>query len=68
MFYRLAQPAAAIHKLLFGFLRDAFKSSDVLAEDKKKLKKAVTNGACTLSEFRPYSALVHPKLAPRPKA
>lgn len=63
IFYRLAQPEAGVRRLLFGFLRDAFRSSDTLGDDVAKLKKAIAHGACTLSEFRPYSALVRPRAA-----
>ena len=45
MYYRLARPAEGIHKLLFEFLRDAFKSSEVLAEDSRKLEKAIESGS-----------------------
>jgi ArsR family transcriptional regulator, arsenate/arsenite/antimonite-responsive transcriptional repressor len=61
MYYRLAQANEGVHKLLFAFLRDAFKSSDLLAEDSRKLKKAIENGACTVSEWRPYAALTRAK-------
>lgn len=63
MYYRLAKPEGGLHKMLFGFLRDAFKTSDVLAGDLRKLKRAIANGSCSLSEFRPYSALARPKAA-----
>jgi ArsR family transcriptional regulator len=68
MYYRLAQPNEGVHKLLFGFLRDAFKSSKALTEDSRKLKSAIENGSCTASEWRPYSALVRPKTATSPRA
>ena len=63
MYYRLAQPTEGAHKLLFGFLRDLFQSSEGLAGDSRKLKKAIQTGCCTASEWRPYSALVRPKTA-----
>ena len=65
IYYRLAKTSEAVHKLLFAFLRDVFKSSDILAEDSKKLKKAIEGGACTVSEFRPYSALSKSAASPR---
>lgn len=68
MYYRLAQPEHGVHKLLFGFLRDAFKSSRALAADSRKLKNAIENGSCTASEWRPYSALVRPEAAISPRA
>lgn len=66
MFYRLAQPTDGVHKLLFGFLRDAFQSSALLAEDSRKLKKAIEAGSCTVSEWRP-SALARPRTATSPR-
>ncbi len=57
MFYRLAQPNDGHGKTLFGFLRDAFQSSEILVEDLQKLKTAIEHGSCTVSEWRPYSAL-----------
>ena len=68
MYYRLAQPEERVHKPLFGFLRDAFQSSKALAEDSRKLKKAIENGSCTASEWRPYSALARPETAISPRA
>ena len=60
MYYRLAQPDEEVHKLLFAFLRNAFQRSEVLAVDSRKLKKAIETGSCTISEWKPYSALVKP--------
>ena len=68
MYYRLAQPDEGLNKLLFGFLRAAFGHSEVLAEDAEKLKKAIENGSCTSSEWRPYSALLRPKGTTSPRA
>jgi ArsR family transcriptional regulator len=67
MYYRLAQPNEEVHKLLFGFLRGVFKFSDVLVEDSQKLKKAIENGSCTVSEWRPSSALLRPKTMISPR-
>jgi ArsR family transcriptional regulator len=61
MYYQLAQPNEGLHKLLFGFLRDAFKSPGVLIEDSRRLKGAIENGSCTACEWHPYSALAKPK-------
>jgi ArsR family transcriptional regulator, arsenate/arsenite/antimonite-responsive transcriptional repressor len=68
MYYRLAQPNEGVHKLLFGFLRDVFRTSEVLEEDSRKLKKAIKTGSCTLSELKPYSALLRPKAADSSRA
>ena len=61
MYYRLAQPNDGVHKPLFGFLREVFSSSEVLQGDLRKLKKAIETGSCTVSEWKPYSALVRPR-------
>jgi ArsR family transcriptional regulator, arsenate/arsenite/antimonite-responsive transcriptional repressor len=65
MYYRLAQPNEGLKKLLFSFLRDAFQSEEELAEDSRKLKRAIEAGSCTASEWRPYSAVVRPRSASR---
>jgi ArsR family transcriptional regulator len=57
MYYRLVQPSDGVRKLLFTFLRDAFQSSEILEEDSRKLKKAIEHGSCTVSDWKPYSAL-----------
>jgi ArsR family transcriptional regulator len=57
IYYRLAQPDEGVHKLLFGFLRAAFRESPALAADARRLKKAVASGSCTLAEFKPYAGL-----------
>ena len=61
MYYRLAQPRQGVHKALFGFLRDAFRSSEIFEQDLHKLKKAIAHGSCTVSEWKPYSALSGPR-------
>ena len=61
MYYRLSQPNAGVRRLLFAFLRDVFRTSSVLIEDSRKLKKAIETGSCTASQWRPYSALVRPR-------
>jgi len=57
MYYRLAEPDEEVHKLLFAFLRNVFQRSEVFAEDTRKLKKAIETGSCTISEWKPNSAL-----------
>jgi ArsR family transcriptional regulator len=66
-YYRLAQQAGGVYKLLFGFLRDAFQFSEELAEDSRKLKKAIETVSCTVSEWRPCSALARPKTTTSPR-
>ncbi len=63
MYYQLAQPYGGVNKTLYGFLRDVFKSSAVLVEDSQKLKEAIENSSCTVSEWRPYSALTRSRAA-----
>jgi ArsR family transcriptional regulator len=63
MYYRLAQPSKGLNKALFAFLRGAFLRSDTLVEDSRKLKKAIESGSCTISEWRPYSALARTSTA-----
>jgi ArsR family transcriptional regulator len=57
MYYRLAQPSEGVPKQLFPFLRDLFQLSESLDPDLRKLKKAIATGSCTVSEWRPFSAL-----------
>lgn len=68
MYYRLTHSNKGLNKALFGFLREAFLHSDTLIEDSQKLKKAIQNGSCTTSEWRPYSALAQPRTAASEKA
>jgi ArsR family transcriptional regulator, arsenate/arsenite/antimonite-responsive transcriptional repressor len=68
MYYRLARPSESLRKLLFGFLREVFGSSEVLIEDSQKLKKAIKRGSCTVSEWRPYSALSRGRDTTSPRA
>ena len=63
IYYGLAQPNDGLHKLLFPFLRDVFRTSHVCAEDARRLKKAIATGSCTMSEWKPLSALVRPRSA-----
>lgn len=57
IFYRLAEPKQGIKKRLFEFLQDAYKNEDQLQADKKRLKEAIEAGSCTVSDWKPYSAL-----------
>lgn len=61
MYYQLVQTKEGIHNILFGFLRDVFRFSEVLEKDSRKLKKAIKTGSCTVSEWKPDSALGRPK-------
>ena len=44
MYYRLAQPNEGHRKKLYGFLREAFGSSDGLPKTLRKLKTAIEHG------------------------
>lgn len=57
IFYRLAEQPQATQKLLFQFLREAFKSQEGLQRDTKRLKDAIAAGSCTVSEWKPYSGV-----------
>ncbi len=57
VFYRIANPRESNRKLLFDFLRQIFKNEDQLEQDTKRLKEAIASGSCTISEWKPYSAI-----------
>jgi ArsR family transcriptional regulator len=57
VFYRVANPRESNRKLLFYFLRQLFKNEDQLDQDTKRLKEAIASGSCTISEWKPYSAI-----------
>src|ERR1700676_4200345 len=61
IFYRLAAPMEGSKKRLFNFFQDASKGEKQLRSDKKRLKEAVAAGACTLSEWKPFSGVVQSK-------
>lgn len=57
VFYRLASARSSDRKRLFSFLRAIFEGEGQLQQDTKRLKEAIANGSCTLSEWKPFSAL-----------
>jgi ArsR family transcriptional regulator len=57
IFYRLAEQPGTTQKLLFQFLRDAFKNQEELQQDTKRLKDAIAAGSCTVGEWKPYSGV-----------
>ena len=57
IFYRLADHKQGTKKLLFEFLQPILKAEESFHRDTELLKLAVRDGACTLSEFRPYAAV-----------
>jgi ArsR family transcriptional regulator len=50
VFYRLNGIDDAEHTALFAYLREAFGTEKVFAQDKRRLQQAVRKGACSLSE------------------
>jgi ArsR family transcriptional regulator, arsenate/arsenite/antimonite-responsive transcriptional repressor len=54
VFYSLAEDKAE-KKALFEYLRTAFKDDETFRDDLQTLKRAVANGACTVSETHLYS-------------
>ena len=57
IFYHLADAKQGMKKRLFEFLRHAYKNEDQLRADEKRLKEAIEGGSCTVSEWKPYSAI-----------
>ncbi len=57
VFYRIANPRESNRRVLFDFLRQIFKDEDRLGQDTKRLKEAIASGSCTISEWKPYSAI-----------
>ena len=57
IFYRLADPRHRIKKRLFEFLQDAYRNEEQLQEDTARLREAIKEGSCTVSEWKPYSAI-----------
>lgn len=67
IYYRLSEPKHAFKKKLFEVLRDANRNEDQLREDTRRLKEAIQEGSCTISEWKPYSAVDTRKpLQPQP--
>jgi ArsR family transcriptional regulator, arsenate/arsenite/antimonite-responsive transcriptional repressor len=63
VFYRLVQSESAEISELFEYLVQAFATDKFLKSDMKKLREAIKDGSCTVSEWKPLSGL-----APRPQA
>ena len=57
VFYRVTDTRTSTRKSLFEFLQLAFKNEEPFRGDVKKLKDAVNEGACTLSELTNISVL-----------
>ncbi|HEX8801677.1 MAG TPA: metalloregulator ArsR/SmtB family transcription factor [Terriglobales bacterium] len=61
IYYRLTDPGETTKRLLFDFLRQAFGNQEQLLGDTARLKHAIAAGSCTVSEWKPYSALGRPR-------
>ena len=57
IYYRLSEPKHSFKKKLFEFLQDAYRNEEQLREDNRRLKEAIREGSCTISEWKPYSAV-----------
>lgn len=57
IFYRLAEPKQGLKKKVFEFLQDTYKGEEQLHDDTRRLKEAIQEGSCTVSEWKPYSAV-----------
>lgn len=68
VYYRLAEPRTGMRKPLFEFLQLAFKADEPFKSDAKRLKEAISQGACTLSEMSGLTALVAPRSADATRA
>ena len=68
IFYRLAEPKQGLKKKVFEFLQDTYKSEETLQDDTRRLKEAIQEGSCTVSEWKPYSAVGAGKPVPSPRS
>lgn len=57
VFYRLVRSDDAETSALFEYLALALPKDKVLKADMKKLREAIKEGACTVSEWKPLSGL-----------
>ena|SRR5207248_9512727 len=58
VYYRLAEPRTGSRRHLFEFLQLAFKGDEPFRSDARRLKEAISQGACILSEMTSSTALV----------
>jgi len=68
IYYRLSEPKHALKKKLFEFLQEAYRNEEQLREDTRRLKDAIQEGSCTMSEWKPYSAVDARKTPAQPPA
>ena len=55
--YRIANARESTRKVLFDFLRQIFKGEEQFEQDTGRLKEAIASGSCTISEWKPFSAI-----------
>ena len=61
VYYRFTEPRTGLRKPLFEFLQLAFKSEEPFKNDLKRLKEAIAQGACTLSEMSSSTDITVPE-------
>ena len=57
IFYRLADPLDGVKQRLYRFLREICAEDDQFNADRNHLRSVIKAGHCTLSEWKPYSAM-----------
>jgi ArsR family transcriptional regulator len=57
IFYRLADPKDITKQRIYRFLREICADDEQFDADKRQLRAVIKAGACTLSEWKPYSAM-----------
>ncbi len=57
IFYRLVQPNAGPRRHLFQYLRELSAGAEQFKADSRKLRQAIESGSCTVSAWRPFSAV-----------
>jgi ArsR family transcriptional regulator, arsenate/arsenite/antimonite-responsive transcriptional repressor len=57
IYYRLPPSDSEDRQHLFNFLQAAFRQEPGFGEDSRRLKEAITSGACSVSEWVPFSGL-----------
>ena len=67
IFYRLADPKDLTKQRLYRFLREMCANGEQFEADKRQLRAVIKTGACTLSEWKPYSAMGTREIGLRPR-
>jgi ArsR family transcriptional regulator len=57
IFYRLAEPRQSPKKRLFELVQESCKNEEQLQQDTRRLKQAIENGSCTVSDWKPFAAM-----------